>query len=110
MSQLLNDPELTDLVLNGHGSAFANIAGQWKSVPCPFDSASALQEFALELASSARRRLDYACPFADISVGSLRYHLALPLSGDRIHVSSAWLQVAGKGNILLTTFPRPREP
>lgn len=87
MSQLLNDPELTDLVLNGHGSAFANIAGQWKAVPCPFDSASALQEFALELASSARRRLDYACPFADISVGSLRYHLALPLSGDRIHIS-----------------------
>ncbi|MEY4451923.1 MAG: hypothetical protein RLZZ380_1044 [Actinomycetota bacterium] len=85
--ELLATPGLSDLVLNGHSSSFAAINGQWVSVASPFESEADLMSFALDLAQSARRRLDFACPFADISVGSLRYHLALPISGDRIHVS-----------------------
>lgn len=85
--KLLATPGLSDLVLNGHSSSFAAINGQWVSVASPFESETDLMSFALDLAQSARRRLDFACPFADISVGSLRYHLALPISGDRIHVS-----------------------
>ena len=85
--KLLATPGLSDLVLNGHSSSFAAINGQWVSVASPFESEADLMSFALDLAQSARRRLDFACPFADISVGSLRYHLALPISGDRIHVS-----------------------
>jgi pilus assembly protein CpaF len=85
--ELLATPGLSDLVLNGHSSSFAAINGQWVRVASPFESETDLMSFALDLAQSARRRLDFACPFADISVGSLRYHLALPISGDRIHVS-----------------------
>ena len=87
LEQLLSIPELSDLVLNGHLYAFANISGTWLPVENPFESADSLLGFSTELANSARRRLDYGCPFADIAVGTLRYHLALPLAGDRIHVS-----------------------
>jgi pilus assembly protein CpaF len=87
LEQLLSIPELSDLVLNGHLYAFANISGNWLPVENPFESMDSLLGFSTELANSARRRLDYGCPFADIAVGTLRYHLALPLAGDRIHVS-----------------------
>jgi len=87
LEQLLSIPELSDLVLNGHLYAFANISGNWLPVENPFESMDSLLSFSTDLANSARRRLDYGCPFADIAVGTLRYHLALPLAGDRIHVS-----------------------
>ena len=87
LSGLLELQGLSDLVLNGHDSAFAAINGVWQNVTNPFESQEQLMAFAVDLASSARRRLDYSCPFADIAVGSLRYHLALPLTGDRMHVS-----------------------
>ncbi len=87
LEELLKIDGLSDLVLNGHLFAFANIQGSWRQIDNPFQSAEELATFAVDLASSARRRLDYSCPFADIAVGSLRYHLALPISGDRMHVS-----------------------
>jgi pilus assembly protein CpaF len=87
LDELLQNELLSDLVLNGHLDAFANIAGKWVACENPFESAEELHRFSLELADSARRRLDFGCPFADIAVGSLRYHLALPLTGDRMHVS-----------------------
>ena len=87
LQKLLAKPGLSDLVLNGHTSAFAAIDGWWAQVDSPFDSEAQMMSFAVDLANSARRRLDFGCPFADIAVGSLRYHLALPLSGDRMHVS-----------------------
>lgn len=87
LEQLLEIDGLSDLVLNGHLIAFANIQGSWRQIENPFESAEELVHFAVDLASSARRRLDYSCPFADIALGSLRYHLVLPLSGDRMHVS-----------------------
>ena len=87
LNELLELPGLSDLVLNGHTSAFAAIDGLWRNVDCPFSSEADLMAFAVDLANSARRRLDYSCPFADIAVGSLRYHLALPLTGEKVHVS-----------------------
>ena len=87
LHELLATPGLSDLVLNGHSSTFAAINGKWLSVASPFESEADLMSFVMDLAQSARRRLDFACPFADISKGSIRYHLALPLVGDRIHVS-----------------------
>lgn len=87
LDQLLEIDGLSDLVLNGHLFAFANIHGTWRQIENPFSSADEILTFASELAASARRRLDYSCPFADIAIGSLRYHLALPLGGDRVHIS-----------------------
>ena len=87
LNKLLENDGLSDLVINGHLFAFANIRGSWRQMENPFDSAAELISFATELAASSRRRLDYSCPFADIAVGSLRYHLALPLGGERVHIS-----------------------
>ena len=87
LHELLQKAGLSDLVLNGHQTTFANIHGIWQQITNPFETAEELHSFCLELANSARRRLDYSCPFADIAVGSLRYHLALPVSGNRVHVS-----------------------
>lgn len=105
LGKLLEVDGLSDLVLNGHLFAFANIHGNWQQVENPFGSAEELLNFAQELASSARRRLDYSCPFADIAVGSLRYHLALPISGDRIHVSIRKHQSSRKELVALIDNP-----
>lgn len=96
IDQLLELDQLSDLVINGHQRAFANISGTWKSVPNPFQSHDELRDFAIELAGSARKRLDYASPFADVAIGSLRYHLALPLGGGEVHISVRKHQVAHK--------------
>ena len=87
LDDLLQTSGLSDLVLNGHEATFANVHGSWRQITNPFASSEELFSFCQDLANSARRRLDYSCPFADIAVGSLRYHLALPVSGNRIHVS-----------------------
>ena len=87
LNKLLDIEGLSDLTFNGHLFAFANVNGNWRQVSSPFDSEEALIEFASNLASVARKRLDFGCPFADIAVGSLRYHLALPITGGRFHMS-----------------------
>lgn len=87
LNELLSIDGLSDLIFNGHTFAFANVHGKWRQVPSPFSSEECLLEFATNLASVARRRLDFGCPFAEIAVGSLRYHLALPITGGRFHMS-----------------------
>lgn len=87
LAALLARPGLSDLVINGHLSVFGGFDGRWVELESPFDDSASLADFALDLANSARRRLDYSCPFADVALGGFRYHLALPLSGDRVHVS-----------------------
>jgi pilus assembly protein CpaF len=87
LNELLSTAGLSDLTINGHLFAFANVDGNWRQVPSPFPSEAALIEFATNLATVARKRLDFGCPFADIAVGSLRYHLALPITGGKFHMS-----------------------
>ena len=87
LQDLLETPGLSDLVFNGYLVAFANVNGQWQPFDSPFPSAESLLNYVRELAAKARRRLDFAAPFADIAVGQLRYHVALPISGDSVHLS-----------------------
>ena len=87
LNELLKAQGLSDLVFNGHAQAFANLNGFWQPIESPFPTAESLLVFVRELASVARRRLDFASPFADISMGSLRFHVALPTSGDLVHLS-----------------------
>ena len=87
LNKLLAIEGLSDLTFNGHLFAFANVDGNWRQVPSPFPSEECLIDFASNLATVARRRLDFGCPFADIAVGSLRYHFALPITGGRFHMS-----------------------
>jgi pilus assembly protein CpaF len=96
INELLELEQLSDLVINGHQRAFANIGGTWQSVANPFQTHDELKAFAIELAGSARKRLDYASPFADVAVGSLRYHLALPLAAGEVHISVRKHQVADR--------------
>lgn len=88
LERLLDSPGLSDLVLNGAHQTFALIDGKWVVSDNPFGSAVELQEFALSLAGEARRRLDYAQPFADVAMGNLRFHVCLPLGlNPDLHVS-----------------------
>ena len=95
VDELLQINGLSDLVLNGHQKTFTNVAGIWQAVSNPFDSSEQLKAFAVELAASSRKRLDFASPFADVAIGPLRYHLALPISGGDVHVSIRKHQAPG---------------
>ncbi|MEO0313040.1 MAG: hypothetical protein RL140_270 [Actinomycetota bacterium] len=88
LERLLGTDRLTDLVLNGAHQTFALIDGDWITAENPFDSSTELHEFAVGLASDARKRLDYGQPFADVAYGNLRFHLSLPLgTNPNINVS-----------------------
>lgn len=87
LNEILQINGLSDLVCNGHSKTFAHINGLWREIESPFPSPESLLTYVRELASVARRRLDFASPFADIAVGSLRFHVALPTSGELVHLS-----------------------
>lgn len=87
LETLLETSGLSDLVFNGHLSAFANVNGTWQPIESPFPDSESLLGFVRELAGNARRRLDFAVPFADIALGNLRFHVALPTTGNLIHLS-----------------------
>ncbi|MEY2693687.1 MAG: hypothetical protein RL142_35 [Actinomycetota bacterium] len=88
LEQLLANEHLTDLVLNGAHQSFAFLDGSWVTSENPFESSVELQEFAVNLASEYRKRLDYGQPFADVAYGNLRFHLSLPLgTNPNINVS-----------------------
>jgi Flp pilus assembly CpaF family ATPase len=59
LNELLSIDGLSDLIFNGHTFAFANVHGKWRQVSSPFPSEECLIEFATNLASVARRRLDF---------------------------------------------------
>lgn len=99
LERILDTKGLSDLVLNGAHQTFANIEGIWQPCENPFGTGIELQEFAIALAGEFRKRLDYGQPFADVSLGHLRFHMALPLGiNPDIHIS---IRKHGVGNFSL---------
>ena len=76
IDRLLEDPALSDLVINGE-SAFGLIGGVWRELELGL-SATAVANLAIELCDRGGRHLDMANPFADVSVDSMRVHAVLP--------------------------------
>ena len=76
IDRLLEDPALSDLVINGE-SAFGLISGVWREFELGL-SAAEVASLAIELCDRGGRHLDLANPFADVSVDSMRIHAVLP--------------------------------
>ena len=88
LEQQLQEPGLTDLVINGADTVFANFSGSWTQLESPFSNDHELQEFAVGLATAFRKRLDFGQPFADVSFGQFRIHLVLPFAGQELPLVS----------------------
>lgn len=75
LDELISQPGLTDLVLNG-ASGFALVHGEWQPVTTAH-SVEEVSRLAIELCDRGGRHLDLANPFADVSVEGLRIHAVL---------------------------------
>ena len=75
LEELMSDPSITDLVING-SQAFALIDGVWRRSG-PTLELEALSRLASELCALGGRHIDYANPFADVSVSGFRVHAVL---------------------------------
>lgn len=74
---LVENPTLTDLLLDGFENTFVDSGQGLERAPNPFDSDSELATFIADLAFEAGSRIDIAKPMADFMVGSLRFHAVL---------------------------------
>lgn len=77
LQKLLNDAQITDVVLNGVRSVLVRSAGRWYSTESIFSEASELQDFAIGLAESANQALNYKEPFASFVAGDWRISAVL---------------------------------
>jgi pilus assembly protein CpaF len=78
MQTLMNDLRITDIVLNGVRSVLVRSAGRWFSVESFFAESRELQDFAIELAESANKSLNFKEPFSSFLSGEWRVSAVLP--------------------------------
>lgn len=78
LQKLLNDAQITDVVLNGVRSVLVRSAGRWFSTESIFSHESEIQDFAIDLAESANRALNFKEPFASFVAGDWRISAVLP--------------------------------
>jgi pilus assembly protein CpaF len=77
LQKLLNDAQITDLVLNGVRSVLVRSAGKWFSTEAIFTEPTELQDFAIDLAESANQPLNFKEPFASFISGDWRISAVL---------------------------------
>ncbi|MFM6971580.1 MAG: CpaF family protein [Rhodoluna sp.] len=78
LSQLLANPGITDLLINGHRDLWiGNSPGRLVRGQSPFESEAELGGLAQHLISAGGRHLDQANPFADVTLAGYRIHAAL---------------------------------
>jgi pilus assembly protein CpaF len=77
LSKLLDQPDLTDLVLIGSDQTFVDVGRGLERAPNPFDSDADLSAELMRLAAHAGARLDIAAPLGDFSIEALRFHAVL---------------------------------
>ena len=78
IQNLMDDPRVTDIVLNGVRSVLVRISSRWFSVEPIFSESSALQDFAIDLAERAHQQLNFKEPCASFVVGDWRITAVLP--------------------------------
>jgi pilus assembly protein CpaF len=78
LAQLLEQPDLTDLLLVGAGHTFADVGRGLERAVNPFETDELLTAELMRIASHAGARLDIASPLSDFSVGPMRFHAVLP--------------------------------
>jgi pilus assembly protein CpaF len=79
LQPLLDDPAVTDVLVNGARELWVDRGGGLEALPPVFADDDAVRRLAVRLAATAGRRLDDAQPCADIRVGDgIRLHAVLP--------------------------------
>lgn len=96
LAQLLEDPSVTDVVVNGPDEVWVDRGAGMVRTDVTFPDADALRRLAQRLAASCQRRLDDACPYVDAR---------LP-DGTRLHAVLAPVAVRGPYLSLRTFRPR----
>jgi pilus assembly protein CpaF len=107
--QWMENPSVTDLLINGTQSAFVEQKGSLEPIPNPFTDRSTIQDFIERLLIPLGRRVDAARPYLDGSLADgSRFHLILPplaKHGPLISIRKQRLA----GSVLLDSFG-PAEP
>ncbi|THV27039.1 TadA family conjugal transfer-associated ATPase [Glycomyces paridis] len=79
LQPLLDDPEVTDVVVNGTGGVWADRGDGLHPVALRLGGADAIRSLACRLAAAAGRRLDTGSPYADVRLpDGTRFHAVLP--------------------------------
>lgn len=79
LTSLLNDPRVTDVVVNDVDDVWVDRGQGLEQVSVRFATAAAIRDLARRLAERAGRRLDDAHPFVDARLpGGVRLHAILP--------------------------------
>jgi pilus assembly protein CpaF len=78
LDDLLRQPGVTDVVVNGHEAVFVDRGVGLERTGLRFPDEEALRRLAQRLAASGGRRLDDACPFVDLRLpDGIRFHAVL---------------------------------
>lgn len=76
---LLEDPEVTEILLNGPGEIWAERAGTLQRVGGSFSSEESLRRYVRRLLAPHGRKVDPRAPFADAVIeNGIRVHVAVP--------------------------------
>ncbi|MDO5503338.1 MAG: TadA family conjugal transfer-associated ATPase [Actinomycetia bacterium] len=89
LNELLRDPAITDVLINGDGSIWVDRGAALQRMPDTLDGPAAVRRLAVRLATTAQRRLDDAMPYVDGQLpGGVRLHAVLaPIATDGAHIS-----------------------
>jgi pilus assembly protein CpaF len=79
LQPLLDDPAVTDVVVNGAGGVWADRGDGLRRTDLRLGRADAVRSLACRLAAAAGRRLDAGSPYADVRLpDGTRFHAVLP--------------------------------
>ncbi|MEU5872299.1 TadA family conjugal transfer-associated ATPase [Glycomyces sp. NPDC047369] len=79
LQPLLDDPAVTDVVVNGAGGVWADRGEGLRPTEVRLGRADAVRSLACRLAAAAGRRLDAGSPYADVRLpDGTRFHAVLP--------------------------------
>ncbi|MDR2380381.1 MAG: TadA family conjugal transfer-associated ATPase [Bifidobacteriaceae bacterium] len=79
LSALLEDPQVTDVLVNGPDAVWVDGAGGMRRLALHLGDAAAVRALAQRLAAQAGRRLDDASPMVDAHLpGGIRMHAVVP--------------------------------
>ena len=76
LQQLLDDPEITEVMINGPGRIFLERKGTMELWDQEFDSQEQLEDMIQQMVSRVNRTVNVACPIADARLAD----------GSRVHV------------------------
>ena len=74
ISQLFDDPSVTDVAINAFDRVSYKRDGLWLGGPSPFESEPQFSDWLVDLVELANGRIDFARPAASVSIGGFRIH------------------------------------